>query len=58
MKTYLQHQRLSPIKEVTILVWPRFIKEQVVACAISVEELEEKAQVKKSIKMETWDDEL
>ena len=54
MKTYLQHQRLSPIKEVAILVWPRFIKEQVVACAVSVEELEGKKQVKKSSKIWQW----
>ena len=61
MNTYLQHQRVSPIKEVAILVWPRFIKEQVVACAVSVEELErEKTSEEKqqNMAMETWDDKL
>ena len=61
MNTYLQHQRVSPIKEVAILVWPRFIKEQVVACAVSVEELEGKKtseEKQQNIAMETWDDKL
>ena len=48
LNTYLQ---LAPKKKMAVLVWPRFIKEQVVAIAKLAKELRENNQVKRSSKL-------